>query len=123
MKTIGHIGLISLAVLLMTGCGRQGIGGVQTWQYKTEEIENSIHGFADRQKHASGSPEWESDREIELTDTGDFGFDVDAANRKAADDGWELVAAVPELETTESDHAQYTRTGKILLIYKKPAGQ
>jgi len=105
---------------------------IQTWEYKVVEVENYAHGQAIKALY-------ESDTNVDLgvehllfanSHDGSFGFSggydkysVDLY--KLGSDGWELVAAVPQLETEPS--AQYrntrfnnTRTGKIILIFKRP---
>ena len=90
------------------------------WEYEVVMVENYNHTDEQRAFATNGL------KEVEFLngDPGDFYFDsslmgVDLS--KYASDGWELVAAVPQLETVRyvSDSPFNVRTGKIYLIFKR----
>lgn len=141
-----------IAAALLCGCQKSSSPSeskVQRWEYKVVTIEN----FAHRMEH-SAFEEMSTNTDAGLShsksaksDSGSFLFDgAKGGDEYAADlyylgnDGWELVSAIPQMETVpdaEKYHGQdfdsatsslkdgYThfnniRTGKVTLIFKRP---
>ncbi|MGA2178799.1 MAG: hypothetical protein ABSH15_04370 [Verrucomicrobiota bacterium] len=132
MKTT--IYLVAIAALLC-GCNKP-----SQWEYKTVEVDNSIHGYLERAKTKTSDSERAEVYRTENSEPGDFG-NLEIQLAKIGDEGWELVGAVPELETPSQAerldgndlheteplvtprYKPFTnvRTGKIILIFKRPA--
>lgn len=127
MKTVVYI---LAAGILLCGCNKpDSVPPIQKWEYKVVEVENFEHSMYDdafkngvdlEKVHAAESG------------AGDFHLDVDSANAKEfgkygldinmlGQQGWELISAIPQTETIKADSFINTRTGKIILIFKRPA--
>ncbi|HEY1718543.1 MAG TPA: hypothetical protein VGH42_09670 [Verrucomicrobiae bacterium] len=143
---------ILFAALVLCGCNKPAAPALEPkqvrWEYKMITIENNAHGEATRasQKNPMDIEMYDG----ALSDSGSFDLDeLDAATKehpelfsvdRAGKDGWELVSAIPQIETiagakfisgTDYDPASgkvtphkeifsNTRTGKIVLIFKRP---
>jgi len=97
------------------------------WEYRVVEVPNdnaarsyeaAMHNQTDTEQyldHSAGS----FSEALNSTNKSDSDLPLAFSDNLAADGlaGWELVSAVPELET----HDGFTRTEKLLLIYKRPA--
>ena len=111
---------------------------IQTWEYKVVEVANYARYQAMEALFESDTNSALGKFHLNLAERRDGSFEFGASydtNKtyekydvdfyRLGSDGWELVAAVPQLETEPS--AQYrntrfnnTRTGKIILIFKRP---
>jgi hypothetical protein len=102
------------------------------WQYKTVEIDNSSHAETPGEV---GSQAWSDAYHQSKSDAGYFRFySTNRDNDLSAlgDDGWELVAAIPQTETVPDGETldsplpktyrafSNTRTAKVILIFKRP---
>jgi len=125
---------IILAVgALLCGCNKP-----RQWEYKTVEINNTIHGYLERSHAEPSTPAWSDAYRTEQSDPGDFDQLQEALLKNGAE-GWELVALVPQLESIPAEYLSghdfhekeplltphfspfvNTRTGKILLVFKRP---
>jgi hypothetical protein len=104
----------------------------QQWEYKTVEVENYAHGQAIKALYESETNLDLMVKHLFFANSHDGSFEFSGGYDKYSvdlyklgSDGWELIAAVPQLET--EPNAQYentrfnnTRTGKIILIFKRP---
>jgi hypothetical protein len=144
--------LLTLAALLC-GCNKTAAPDASAsprWEYKTVTVKNFAGVMKDvaYQEMLTNAPDWQKHERSADSGSGDFHLDsggqmgeYGADLRQLGSDGWELVSAVPQIETVadaESFHGQdydaassslkdgYThfsnvRTGQIILIFKRPA--
>src|SRR5580698_9433543 len=140
-----------VTVALLSGCKKPASSTAteQRWEYKVVEVKN-FAGYmktAAYQEMTTNAPNWEDHERAADSGAGDFHLDSNSQmGEYGADmyqlgaDGWELVSAVPQIETipdAKSFHGQdfdastgklvdgythftNTRTGKIILIFKRP---
>lgn len=110
---------ILITALLLCGCHK-----TRLWEYKVVELENSAHHLV------AGSVDLSGKYLDAQKEPGDFKLDSleapDAFNtdlNNLGSDGWELIAAVPQTETEHpvDKSPSNIRTGKIILIFKRPA--
>jgi hypothetical protein len=139
---------IIIAVIFLTGCSKPPQTFTpQHWEYKVVTVENIEHSM---KEDAYTVMQTNSDlglKQVRTADAdyGDFYLDLGDATGKYSvniqalgKDGWELVSAVPQIEAVpnaEADGDEYDaetktfstikftniRTGKIILIFKRPA--
>ena len=110
-------------------------GEARRWDYKVVEVENFNHHMKEVAFNEFLTNEAEGSKHIHFAedDPGDFHLDSGgSADKYGADlyqlgsDGWELVSAVPQsetlpgVETSLGDKYNNVRTGKIILILKRP---
>lgn len=131
------------ATVLLSGCSKSAApAGVTKWEYKVvtfENFEHHMHELAD-QEFTTNTDLGLQDLVYADRDAGDFHLDffptnvADLNNSMSTDiyslgnQGWELVSAVPQTETIyakddvgSSREYSNVRTGKIILIFKRPA--
>ena len=120
---------LATIIALACGCGKEPAAqktvlekmvgeGIPHWDISVVEIENSEHAVAhDAYKNSANLTETlkRSDQSA-----GNFVFSS-KEYRRMQEQGWELVAAVPQLETIISNGQPFTRTAKIILFFKRPA--
>src|SRR5208283_2254533 len=94
----------------------------QRWQYKVVVWENDNHAMHDEEIKSGNFDVAQFIQESggEFTRC-DLNPPDDVDIHKLGNLGWDLVATIPELETVNTSKGNFTRTGKILLIFKKPA--
>jgi len=131
---------ILAAVVLLFGCSKPAepakFATATRWEYKSITVENDaykwelnhtgeiVDQYATNSKAAPDYSSWEAARSFE----GDFDLNESQALDQAGRDGWELVNAIPVIQTVPQleDRVAGTRydnirTGKIVLIFKRPA--
>jgi hypothetical protein len=134
MKTI----IALLIAALFCGCNKTSAPVMAStakqktqWDYKIITVENFAHAL-----HESAMQEQQTNtilggRHLLYADNngGDFDFNTDGKTGadffQLGEDGWELVAAIPQTETVQSMNdvgvpQANIRTGKIILIFKRP---
>jgi len=116
--------VILLVAALLCGCGPK------KWDYKIVEIDNSAH--ADRSDISAQYATLDADTFIKktdeaLADSGKFEFyptNFTSGMWGLGNDGWELVAVIPQIETTHpvghDEVISAVRTAKVILIFKRP---
>ena len=119
MKTTFTVLLLGAA---LCGCQKPPPPGViQKWEYKTLTLENSEHAAEEyyRSQLYTNTAAL-SFMDLNRSATGDFDLDFGSLGGG----GWELVSAIPQLETTHlTGHDEIisaVRTAKIILIFKRP---
>jgi hypothetical protein len=133
MKTFFYFLAITI---LVCGCNKPPSAPVvQKWEYKVIEVENFEHSMKEQAEAESSTniDQAIKDENYANADAGDFNLNIVGAEslgwkeKYAADldklgkDGWELVAAIPQTETLKAEDFSNTRTGKIILIFKRSA--
>lgn len=102
---------------MLSGCAKQEVA-TRKWQYTTLTIENYLRSSASF-KAAADDPK---PKAFDYKDSAMGSFSEDKDMQKMGDEGWELVAAIPQTETTfpDSPNRQVVRTGAIVLFFKRP---
>jgi hypothetical protein len=125
--------------LFLCGCNKSPVvPPIQKWEYKIVEVENFEHRMEEsaQSEISTNSEAGLQDIASARFDAGDFhldqppgketdleqfGLDIYALGQQ----GWELVSAIPQTETTHpvshDDVIASVRTGKVILIFKRPA--
>ena len=132
---------IGLAALLAAGCSQSQKESHPRWEYRTMEVDCFQHWMSRNSfTNNVGQPDLK-ESEMAKQDMGTFELplDVKAELSDMGHDGWEMVSAVPEIETVPNVEypggrvynpdtqkleettikAANIRTGKILLIFKR----
>jgi hypothetical protein len=118
---------VLLAAALLCGCNKSApptLAAPTKWSYKVVEMENSEHQIESEAFKKSGQDMLDAKNSSRLR-SGDFYFlyykELDAAGV----DGWEMVAVIPQTETThpigQDGIIASVRTGKIIFIFKRPS--
>jgi hypothetical protein len=112
------------AAALLSGCDKP--AAPQKWEYKTVELYNdSLQGVKEALALDQGPVQ--NAYNLKIAEEFENGFSIlkyDGCGKtlvEAGEDGWELVSAVPELQTSyhAGDSKPYIRTEKILLLFKR----
>jgi hypothetical protein len=131
-----------VAILLLAGCNKPAPAGqppaARHWEYRVEEVENyeTTDAYNAVQEMKTNPIMGNARYELAQSVGGIFHFShpprPGSGPHSALDisalgaEGWELVSAIPQGETTYatdfSTHQNYpnVRTGKIILIFKRP---
>lgn len=136
----------AFALILLPGCSKP--PAPVKWEYEVITVENTEHwywqmSYHEMETNSAGALEHMRANKADAGGfsldfaTKDYGADIRAEGR----DGWELVSAVPQLETVpdaeydagdtyNADTGKFTprrlpfanvRTGKVILIFKRPS--
>ncbi|HEX5398842.1 MAG TPA: hypothetical protein VFY06_07325 [Verrucomicrobiae bacterium] len=116
---------IFLAALIFCGCKPK----VQQWEYEILEVDNFAH-FEQQQAETemlTNIDQAVSNINDAKQSAGEFHLDNAAQQdhyntwlTKSGLQGWELVSAIPQTETMNGKDFKNVRTGKIILIFKRP---
>lgn len=124
MKTVP---VILAAAALLCGCGqKQADVPAPRWEYKVVVAENDAHHqesmYWQQVQTNSQAMDFAS---LERRGVGDFDFQDKNNLDRLGTEGWELVSAIPQTETMHPPNNDFAidaiRTGKIILIFKRPA--
>ena len=123
MKTLSALLCAICASAFICGC-KPAPTIATKWEYKTVEADNYAHAAVQEAYLVMKTNSDQGLRDIRSSENSIGGFWMDDLY-KYGQDGWELVAAVPQIETVDAKdyddrRIANVRTGKIILLFKRP---